>query len=379
MVRSSLLGATLMAGLLMPTAGYAVVIAAGDTRGEPGDTVELAVVLDSGGARVAGVQNDLEIPSPLRLEDTDACAVNPRLGKQAAFALAPCDAGPCVRLRAVVLAYDNVDEIPDGAVLYRCAIAIDADAAPGAYRVPVTRAGASDPQGNALPSDGFAGRVFVAGTPSAVLQLDDADVPLDGRGVIRARLNGFLDVAEVGNDITLSDAVQITSDVDDRPACRATAPGVTASFQFLPDGCSPGQGTCTAVRARVAASEPLPLAMPLYECDVFPSPVLEPGSYVIACPAASGADLEGVPLDVSCQSAIIRIAADVSPTPTRIVEPTLPTAATPTPTGAIRATATAAGAVEDDGCQVGDAAGAPATLLLLGGAAAALARRRGRR
>ena len=364
------LGAVIVAATLCAPSAGAVVLAAGDVQGAPGQTIEVPVFLDSGGERVAGTQNDLEVSSPLYLDFDADCTVNPGIGKTGSFAVAPCDDQPdCQRVRAIVIALDNVDEIPDGSVLYRCRMTIGADAPAGLYRVRVTNGGASDPEGNALPTDGFAGRVAVGGAPPSVLQLDDVEVPVGGRALIRARLGGFLDVAEVTNEIALSGAVHITSNVDNQPSCRATAAGVTATFEFLPIGCAPDPDACTRVRATVTSPVPLPLSQPLYECSVFPVPVLAPGTYVIDCPTAGGADLDGIPLDVSCQSATLRILADgtPTPTPTRIVESATPSTATPTFTGATRATPTMHGPValtDDDGCQVAPPAG-PASIWLL--------------
>src|SRR5690606_40662681 len=54
-------------------------------------------------------------------------------------------------VRALVLALDNVDAIPNGALLYSCDVRIAAEAQPGRYPVTVTETGASDPNGLALP------------------------------------------------------------------------------------------------------------------------------------------------------------------------------------------------------------------------------------
>ena len=97
--------------------------------------------------------------------------MNPAIGKEGNFAIVSCESGgPCIALRAVILSLDNVDPIADGSVLYRCQIAIDDDAGSGLYRVPVTNAGASDPEGNALSTEGLAGRVAVGEDPAAVVQ-----------------------------------------------------------------------------------------------------------------------------------------------------------------------------------------------------------------
>lgn len=370
------LGAAIAAAMLWAPSAQAVVLAAGDAVGRPGDIVEIAVILDSGGERVAGTQNDLEVSPPLHLDGGDPCTVNPSIGKAGSFAIASCDGNPiCERLRAIVLAFDNVDVIADGSVLYRCRVGIDSDAAGGVYPLPVTNSGSSDPEGRALPTDGFAGRVVVGETPGAVVQVDDAVLPIGAFTPIRVRLTGFATVTAVSNVITLSEAVRITVDVEDQPSCRSSLPGVTARFDFLPLGCAIVRDECTAMRASITAPAPLPFGEPLYECTVFPAPVIEPGSYVIDCPAASATDESGAPVLAACQSGTAQVLDDdLSPT----VEPTpSAVAATPTFTAAVRATATptlVAGANDDDGCQVGP--GGTGTLLPLLGPALLLARRR---
>src|SRR5262249_25438536 len=151
-----------------------------------------------------------------------------------------------------------------------------------------------------LPAEGFAGRVFVGGLPSAIVQVDDAEVARGDFGTLRVRLAGFAEVATVSNDIALSDAVAITSDVANQPSCQGTVPGTTTSFVFLPEGFSPSGDVCRIARAPVPSSTALPLAEPLYQCTIFPSPVIPTGSYVIDCPSASGSAVGGDPVDVSC-------------------------------------------------------------------------------
>ena len=366
------LAAAIAAALLWAPTARAVVIAGGDPRGQPGQTVDLAVILDSGGDQVAGIQNDLELSPPLRLGDEPDCTVNPNINKTLSFTIASCDEGAdCIRLRALVLAFDNVDVIPDGSVLYRCRVAIDADATEGLYRVPVTHTGASTPEGDSLPAEGFAGRIFVGGLPSAIVQIDDAEVTRGDFGSLRVRLAGFAEVATVSNDVALSQAVHITSTVANQPSCQGTVPGTTASFAFLPAGCSPSADDCRTMRATVTSSTALPLSEPLYECTIFPSPVIPTGSYVIDCPAASGSDAGGLPVDISCQSANLLLLPDASPTPS----PTGGVPPTPTFTAAVVQTATPR-STDDDGCQVAPSAGGGSVPLLIAPAVLLLWRRR---
>jgi hypothetical protein len=371
------LPAVITAALLCAPAAHAVVLAAGDAHGEPGETVEIAVVLDNGGEPVSGTQNDLEVSPPLFIGSDADCTVNSAIAKSGFFHVGPCDRGrACDRLRALVLSLDDLAEIPDGSVLYRCRVSID-DAAPGGvYRVLVTNPGASSPDGDALLANGFGGRVVVGGPPGAVVQIDDVAIPTGAFVPLRVRLAGYEAATTVTNDITLSEAVHIGAN-EDQPFCTASLPGVTASFRFLPAGCNTGRDDCTTVRASITASEPLPLAVPLYECTVFPVPVIDPGTYVIDCPAATATDGDGAPVPIACQSALMRILPGelpptATPTPTGAASPGSPTAvqATPTFTAALGRTATATAPIvasnEDDGCQVGAPSGSGSLVALLG-------------
>ena len=296
MSRQRLIGLSLVVSVLLSPAARAVVVAAGDAQGEPGETSR------SRSSSTPAVRRSPESRtiwrSPRRSTSADAdCTVNPAIGKSGFFNILPCDrGGGCERLRALVLSLDGVGEIPDGAVLYRCRVSIDNTAPGGVYPVLVTNSGAADPDGNALLANGFAGRVVVGGPPGAVVQIDDAVIPIGEFVPIRVRLAGDSAATTVTNDITLSDAVHITSNVEDQPSCTASLPDVTASFEFLPTGCATVRDECTTMRASITASEPLPLAVPLYECSVFPVPVIDPGTYVVDCPSATATDADGAPL-----------------------------------------------------------------------------------
>ena len=123
-----------------------VVIQAASASGQPGDRVMIAFTLLADGAeQVAGIQNDVALDpryvSVAALADgSPDCTVNSAIGKEAsAFGFRPrgCDPGrrQCNVVRAVVLAFDNVDAIPSGAVLYTCAVSIAVDAPAGRYDV----------------------------------------------------------------------------------------------------------------------------------------------------------------------------------------------------------------------------------------------------
>jgi hypothetical protein len=118
------------------------------------------VSLDSGGEAVAGVQNDLELSSPLEFASTAAgepdCTVDPAIGKLGAFRVFGCDrGGNCESLRASCFPW--MTSIRSRCELYRCRITIDAGAVSGSYPMLLTNPGAADPKGNALFATGIAG------------------------------------------------------------------------------------------------------------------------------------------------------------------------------------------------------------------------------
>ncbi|MBX3026849.1 cellulase family glycosylhydrolase [bacterium] len=161
-----------------PTAGRSAALAIGSALAEPAEVIEISVVLTAGGA-VAGTQNDIGFPPEAPIVATTAgrpnCSVNPSLGKGGtSFAFQPpgCAAGgDCAAVRAIVLALDNVDPIPIGALLYSCRVAVSQNAADGIYPLPCTNAAASDPDGNALATTCAPGSVVVGSlrtpTPTA--------------------------------------------------------------------------------------------------------------------------------------------------------------------------------------------------------------------
>lgn len=134
-----------------------VTIEIGYVNAEPGDEVVLDVVLRAAGVDVAATQNDLAFPPEARIPPNAAgrpdCTVNPSIDKAAtSFTFQPPGCVPavdCTAVRALVLAFDNVDPITDGAVLYSCHV--DVTGVPGvSYAIGCSQAGASDPTGVAL-------------------------------------------------------------------------------------------------------------------------------------------------------------------------------------------------------------------------------------
>jgi len=102
----------------------------GDDQNLPAGTTSgtFSVKLVTGDNQVAGTQNDLTFPAGLQIDTVSgkpACSVNPAIDKGGtAFSFRPsgCTPGVDCMVRALVLALDNTDPIPDGSVLYTCAV-----------------------------------------------------------------------------------------------------------------------------------------------------------------------------------------------------------------------------------------------------------------
>jgi len=127
------------------------------TVDQPGDSADVCVVLDSGGATIAGTENALAWdPSCATLPDASACRVNPDTGKQLNGRI-QAD----FTYKALVLSLFDVAPIPDG-TLYCCTFRVDA--APGrCCSLQVIRAIASDPGGSPIPVQGSTGMLCVRG------------------------------------------------------------------------------------------------------------------------------------------------------------------------------------------------------------------------
>ncbi|MBI3784179.1 MAG: hypothetical protein HY270_12350 [Deltaproteobacteria bacterium] len=136
--------------------------------GNPGQVVLLEVRLKSTHDPVAGTQNDLEFGgSPLRIaanaNGKPDCTVNPAINKAGtSFSFRPsgCATQDCTSVRALVIALDNSDPIPDGSVLYTCAVHIDDAAAQGTFFLTLSGVIASTPAGSRI-SDAVGESVLV--------------------------------------------------------------------------------------------------------------------------------------------------------------------------------------------------------------------------
>lgn len=138
--------------------------------GAPGQTVSFSATLRTGGATVAGAQNDIQFdPANTPLASKSAgkpqCAVNPAIGKNAtAFSLRPneCSGRACTGMRALVLSITDTRPIADGSVLYTCTVRIPSAAQPGTYPLAISAVAMSTPDGQEVPrATGIAGAITV--------------------------------------------------------------------------------------------------------------------------------------------------------------------------------------------------------------------------
>lgn len=180
-----------LVGLIVPfisterAVGVVALRATSATVARAGETADLCVVLDAGGAQVAGTQNDLVWDgSCATLARASDCRVNPATGKSLYDTLFP---GGDFGYRVLVLSLLDTEPIPDGE-LYCCAFSVEAR--PGACcSVGVVNTGISDPKGTELPSSGNTAQLCVAAgggaaspTPTATPTIHVDPAPSDSSG-----------------------------------------------------------------------------------------------------------------------------------------------------------------------------------------------------
>ena len=260
-----------------PTAAGVVSVDVGSATGKPGEQITVEVTLHTAGFAVAGVQNDISfLPVIVSLV---GCAVNPAIGKDLTqFGLS------FAGLRAIILG-DNVDPIPDGALLYTCTFTVPPGALPGDWPLTISRVVASSPFGEALPAQGSNGIVVIPGarptrTPTATptpivpaIVLDSVRAVPGERIPMRAWLvSGGAVVAGTQNSLLFDGTnVRVAANADGAPDCQVN-PNIdkTASaFAFQPPGCA--GATCTGVMAIVLSfsnTQAIADRVTLYTCMV---------------------------------------------------------------------------------------------------------------
>ncbi|MDX2167588.1 MAG: hypothetical protein SF182_11015 [Deltaproteobacteria bacterium] len=130
----------------------------GTVSGVAGQRATVEVRLDAPGVDVAATQNDLRLPDGMQWGD---CAVDAAINRpDSAFRVIDGD-----RVRALVLAFEDLTPIADGATLYRCTIAIDAQVAAGRYALACSRPGASTPNGSEVATACSDAEIDVAAAP----------------------------------------------------------------------------------------------------------------------------------------------------------------------------------------------------------------------
>jgi len=399
--------AALAAGatLLLAASAQAVEIRVGEATGDPGQTVDISVTLGTEGAEVAGTQNDIAfgdatsgIQVAAKANGRPDCAVNPDIekgGTSFAFQPSGCTAGTdCTGIRALVLALDNVDPIPNDSRLYTCKVAIAGSASAGEKTLSNTNTGASDPAGGALPTTGTDGRVIVAGGASdATIIVGSATGDAGTTVSFDVSLETGTDVAGTQNDIAFAAPIQIAAKANGRPDCTVN-PDIEkggTSFAFQPSGCTAGTD-CTGIRALVLALDnvdPIPTGSVMYSCNVAIAENAEDGSYPLTCSNPGASDPAGGALLAECTNGAITVGEGpggtptdtptITPTPDEDPTPTSTNTVAPTNTSTVTRTPTTGGGGggnDDDGCAVSAPAHASTGWLLLLPAAALLWLRR---
>jgi len=143
----------------------------------PGEAVILHVTLHTGGADVAGVQTDIDFGPFVSItaqmtDNLPLCVVNPEINKAAtSFAFQPpgCDlSATCTAMRTLVFAIDNVDPVPDGALLFTCTLVVADDAPPGTYSLVTSKRIAAAPSGVRIEEFGAVDGDLVVALPPGV-------------------------------------------------------------------------------------------------------------------------------------------------------------------------------------------------------------------
>jgi MYXO-CTERM domain-containing protein len=369
------------ASLIIAASAQAVEISLSEATGDPGQTVDISASLSTEGSEVAGTQNDITFGSDsgiaiaAKTNGRPDCAVNPDIekgGTSFAFQPSGCTAGTdCTGVRALVLALDNVDPIPDGSVLYTCKVAIASSASAGEKTLSNTNAGSSDPDGGALTTTGTDGRVIVAGGASdATIIIGSATGEAGDTVSFDVTLETGTDVAGTQNDIAFAAPIAIAAKTNGRPDCTVN-PDIEkggTSFAFQPSGCTVGE-TCTGVRALVLALDnvdPIPTDSVLYSCNVNIAEGAADGDYPLTCSNPGASDPDGGALLAECTNGKITVGGGPvtdTPTATPTETPTTPAGEnTPTATNTAPPTNTATatrtntisggGGFDDDGCAV---------------------------
>jgi len=316
-------GWTMAVLMLTAAAAHGASIDLGSASGPRGADVSITVTLHTMGAGVLGTQNRIEFDraTPIAADafGVPDCEVNPVIHKDATgFRFLPIGCDPavdCTAVRVLLLAFANLDPIPDGAVLYMCHIVIASDASFGPHVLINTETNASAVNGGDVATSGSNGVVTVESEPVATIDVGTGSGPPGSLVDVPVRLNLIgtpaAQVASVTNDIAF-DVHTPVLEVDGEPACSVD-PGLdkgASSFAFLPLGCTPG-ASCSGVRATIADSaEPTAIAdgATLYDCQFAIAPGTPAGTaYALAASNGSATDVTGTALPVLTSDGAVEV------------------------------------------------------------------------
>jgi len=152
-----------------PTSPPRPAFVVGSATDLPNHRVEFTTSLRSMGAMLAGAQIDISFAPATQIDangdGSPECTVNANIDKTASsfrFQPAHCTPGTdCDSIRAIIVAFDNVDPIPDGATLFTCAATIERSALPGTYPLRCSGPAGSDPAAHSVSTACTSGTITV--------------------------------------------------------------------------------------------------------------------------------------------------------------------------------------------------------------------------
>ncbi len=192
-------GSSAAGGVLLPTTGVngqvtsipppVAQVVLGSAEGRAGDTVQIDVTLAllDQTAKIAGVQVDFgfDPATPVAVSQGGApdCTVNGSISLDVqSFVFTPSGCTPgddCTGVHALVLSVDNETPIPDGALLFTCAVSIGAETGAGVYPITAGEMLGSDPDGVPVSVIGSDGAITVDETPPPPACAGDCDASGD--------------------------------------------------------------------------------------------------------------------------------------------------------------------------------------------------------
>lgn len=170
--RGEVVPSTGSSGMLRISERVAAAIDIGSTVASPSRPGAVDVhlrVLDSSDGIPVAAENVIRFPVEAAIAALSAtrpdCTINPAINKpDSAFAFLPNGCTPsitCTGIRALILALDNTEPIPDGARLYSCTVQALPGAAPGIYPLRIDQPGTSNAAGLPLATTGNDGTVEI--------------------------------------------------------------------------------------------------------------------------------------------------------------------------------------------------------------------------